>query len=53
MLKSCPIIGTRFRASGGLLPSIFAAALANHLSKSSFSETDQELLADAGAGPNR
>jgi len=29
--KSCPIIGTRFRASGGLLGLIFAAKLPNCL----------------------
>jgi len=26
--KSCPIIGTRFRASGGPLPLVFAASAA-------------------------
>ena len=53
MLESCRIIGRWFGALNLLIHSIFAAALANHLSKSSFSGTDQELLAEAGAGPNR
>jgi len=33
--KSCPIIGTRFRASGGLIHQIFATAAAIRLFQTS------------------